>query len=264
MNAIGVIPARWGSSRFEGKVLADVAGKPIIQHVWEGAKKAKLLDDLIIAADDERVVKAVEKFGGKVCYTSPKQPSGTDRISEVVNPLDVKIVVNIQGDEPLIKGIIIDKLISAIQDDPKVEMATVIKKITSEHDVLDPNVVKVVVDKKGFALYFSRSPIPYIRDSASGKSTEDRLTASARAGVDQSRLHLGFYKHIGIYAYTKDFLFTYTNLPFSKLENAEKLEQLRALEYGHRIVTVETDLDTIGIDTPEDLERLKKVIGERL
>ncbi|MDD5439374.1 MAG: 3-deoxy-manno-octulosonate cytidylyltransferase [Candidatus Omnitrophica bacterium] len=251
MNTIGVIPARWGASRFEGKVLAEVAGKPIIQHVWEGARRAKLLDDLIVATDDERVVKAVERFGGKVCFTSPKQPSGTDRITEVVNPLDVKIVVNIQGDEPLIKGIIIDNLISALQDDPKVEMATVVRKITTKQEVLDPNVVKVVLDKKGYALYFSRSPIPYVRDA--GKS-----------GVDQGKLHLGFYKHIGIYAYTKDFLFTYTNLPFSKLESAEKLEQLRALEYGYRIKTVETDQDTIGIDTPEDLERLKKTIGGKL
>lgn len=257
MNAIGVIPARWGSSRFEGKVLADINGKPLIQHVWEGAKKARLLDDLIIATDDERVVKAVEEFGGKVCFTSPQQPSGTDRISEVINPIDVNIVVNIQGDEPLIKGIMIDSLISALMEEKEAEMATLIKKVTNKDDVLNPNVVKVVVDRKGYALYFSRSPIPYVRDDHP-VNIFDPSTWFYHYRIDEGKLNMGFYKHVGLYAYTKNFLFTYKNLPFSKLENAEKLEQLRVLESGFKIRTVETDVDTIGVDTPEDLEKVKK------
>ena len=239
MNAIGVIPARWASRRFEGKVLAEIGKKTIIQYVWEAAKESKLLDDLIVAADNEKVVDIVKKFGGKVCYTSPDQPSGTDRIAEVVNPIDVKIVVNIQGDEPMVKGIMIDNLIGALLEDEQAQMATLIKRIEDSKEISNPNVVKVVVDKNGYALYFSRSPIPYIREA--GDSFE-------------------FYKHIGMYAYTKDFLFTYTNLPSSKLEHAEKLEQLRALEHGFKIKTVETEFDTIGIDTPQDLEKLRNIL----
>jgi len=261
VNAIGVIPARWASSRFEGKVLAEINGKPLIQHVWENAKKAKLLDDLMIAADDERVVKAVNSFGGKVCYTSPNQPSGTDRIAEVVNPIDVKIVVNIQGDEPMVKAIMIDNLVTALSEDSETEMATVVKKITDPDEIFDPGIVKVVLDRKGYALYFSRSPIPYVRDGGHHPSLFDPRTWFPDSKPEIYKLHLDFYKHIGLYAYTKDFLFTYTNLPFSKLEKAEKLEQLRALEQGFRIKTVETDFDTIGVDTPEDLGKLRKKLG---
>ncbi len=239
MNAIGVIPARWASKRFEGKVLSKIGKKTIIQYVWETAKESKLLDDLIVAADNEKVVDVVKKFGGKVCYTSPDQPSGTDRIAEVVNPIDVKIVVNIQGDEPMVKGIMIDNLIRALLKDEEAQMATLVKRIEDSKEISNPNVVKVVVDKKGYALYFSRSPIPYIREEGDG---------------------FEFYKHIGMYAYTKDFLFTYTNLPSSKLEHAEKLEQLRVLEHGFKIKTVETEFDTIGIDTPQDLEKLRNIL----
>lgn len=261
MKAIGVIPARYGSSRFEGKVLAEICGKPMLQYVWEAAKKAKLLDDLIIAADDERVVKAAEKFGAKVCFTSPQQPSGTDRIAEVVNPIDVKIVVNIQGDEPLVRSIMIDNLVSALDEAKDAEMATLIKKISNPADIVNPHVVKVVVDKKNYALYFSRSPIPYVRDDELQMHMLDPKTwFHSQTAAYEGKLHLGFYKHLGLYAYTKDFLFTYTNLPFSRLENAEKLEQLRVLENGFRIKTVETDVDTIGVDTPEDLERIKKIL----
>jgi len=262
MKAIGVIPARWASTRFEGKVLAEVAGKPIIQYVWEAAKKSKLLDELIIAADNDKVIKVAEKFGAKVVFTSPQQPSGTDRIAEVVNQMDVNIIVNIQGDEPLVKSLMIDNLVASLMEEKDAGMSTLIKKITKREDVTNPNVVKVVVDRKGYALYFSRSPIPYIRDSQDQQSLfEMGPWSGASAGVDSGKLHLGFYKHIGLYAYTKDFLFTYTNLPFSKLENAEKLEQLRVLEAGYKIKTVETDVETVGVDTPEDLEKLKKILA---
>jgi len=243
MKAIGVIPARWGATRFEGKVLANLLGKPVVQHVWEAAKKAKTLDDLIVACDDERILKAVEAFGGKAIYTSPDQPSGTDRLAEVVNPLDVDIAVNIQGDEPLIKPLMIDNLVIALQGEKSAQMATVIKKIEDDSELTNSNVVKVVVDRNGYALYFSRYAIPYNRT----------------AETDEKKRPV-YYKHIGLYAFTKDFLFTFRNLPKSSLENAEKLEQLRVLEYGYRIKTVETKFDTVGVDRPEDLKRAEEAL----
>ncbi len=241
MKAIGVIPARWGATRFEGKVLANLLGKPVIQHVWENAKRAKTLDDLIVACDDERILKVVQKFGGKAVYTSPDQPSGTDRIAEVVNPIDVRIAVNIQGDEPLIKPIMIDSLVLALEDEKVAQMATIIKKVDDGEELMNSNVVKVVVDKNGYALYFSRYAIPY-----------------NRTGETDPKKRPVYYKHIGLYAYTKDFLFTLRSLPVSLLENAEKLEQLRVLENGYKIKTVETKFDTVGIDRPEDLRRAEE------
>ena len=245
MNAVGVIPARFSSTRFEGKVIADLLGKPLIQHVYERAKEACLLDDLIVAADDDRVVKVVEGFGGKVAYTSPKQPTGTDRIAEIVNPLDVRVIVNIQGDEPLIQPKMINDLAGILLEDKSIVMATLVKKISDPEEIGNPNVVKVVVDKDGFALYFSRSRIPYIREHNTSLVTQNPV----------------YYKHIGLYAYTKDFLFTFTNLPPSPLENLEALEQLRVLENGYRIKTVETEFDTVGVDTPEDLEKAREVLA---
>ncbi len=243
MNAIGVIPARWGATRFEGKVLANLLGKPVIQHVWESAKRAKTLDDLVVACDDERILKVVEGFGGKAIYTSPDQPSGTDRLAEVVNPLDVDIAVNIQGDEPLVKPLMIDNLVIAIQDEKAAQMATVIKRIEDDSELTNSNVVKVVVDKNGYALYFSRYAIPYNR---TGETDEKKRPV--------------YYKHIGLYAFTKDFLFTFRNLPKSALENAERLEQLRVLEYGYKIKTIETKFDTVGVDRPEDLKRAEEAL----
>ncbi|MCM8790928.1 MAG: 3-deoxy-manno-octulosonate cytidylyltransferase [Candidatus Omnitrophica bacterium] len=243
MKAIGVIPARWGATRFEGKVIANLLGKPVIQHVWENAKKARTLDDLVVACDDERIFKVVESFGGKAVYTSPNQPSGTDRLAEVVNPIDVSIAVNIQGDEPLIKPIMIDSLVLALEEEKDAQMATIIKRIEDESELTNSNVVKVVVDRNGYALYFSRYAIPYNR------------TAETDA-----RKRPVYYKHIGLYAFTKDFLFTFRNLPHSALENAEKLEQLRALEYGYKIKTVETKFDTIGVDRPEDIKRAEEAL----
>jgi len=243
MKTIGIIPARWGATRFEGKILANLLGKPVVQHVWENARKAKTLDDLIVACDDERIIKAVESFGGKAVYTSPNQPSGTDRLAEVVNPLDVDIAVNIQGDEPLVKPIMIDNLVLALKDEKIAQMSTMIKKIDDESELTNSNVVKVVIDKNGYALYFSRYSIPYNR---TGESDEKKRPT--------------YYKHIGLYAFTKDFLFTFRNLPKSSLENAEKLEQLRVLEYGYKIKTVETKFDTVGIDRPEDLKRAEDAL----
>lgn len=243
MNVIGVIPARYSSTRFEGKVLADILGKPMIQHVWERARQARFLDDLIIACDDERVAEAAKGFGAKVVLTSKGHASGTDRISEVVNPLDVKFVINIQGDEPLITPLVIDMLAQELLRDKNVQMVTIMRKIEDIKELRDPNVVKVVVDKNGFALYFSRAPIPHRAHNAQLKSPT-------------------FYKHIGLYGYTKDFLFTYRNLPASNLEKIENLEQLRALEAGCRIKVIETKFDTVGVDTPEDLEKVKIIMQQ--
>jgi 3-deoxy-manno-octulosonate cytidylyltransferase (CMP-KDO synthetase) len=237
MDVIGVIPARYYSSRFEAKVLADILGKPMIQHVWERAKQAIVLDDLIIACDDERVAEVAKNFGANAVLTAKGHSCGTDRISEVVNPLDVRIVINIQGDEPLIQPMMIDALAQTMLDDGTICMATIMKKIEDPDELEDPHVVKVVVDKNNFALYFSRAAIPFFAQSSEVKSPL-------------------YYKHIGLYAYTKDFLFTYKNMPVSTLEGIECLEQLRVLEEGYRIKVIETKYDTIGVDTPEDLEKV--------
>jgi 3-deoxy-D-manno-octulosonate cytidylyltransferase len=213
----------------------------MIQHVWEEAKECKLLDDLIIACDDERVEEAARSFGAKVVLTSKEHTSGTDRLTEIVNELDVKVIVNIQADEPLIHFTMIDDVSRALLSDSSLVMSTLAKKIENREEYLDSNVVKVVVDKNGFALYFSRSPIPFVR----GEKNKDFSFA---------------YKHIGLYAYTKDFLFTFKSLPESQLENLEKLEQLRVLEAGYKIKVLETKYDTIGVDTPEDLERAEQLL----
>lgn len=243
MEVIGVIPARYASTRLESKVLALIYGKPMIQHVWERAKQALLLDDLIIACDDERVMNAAKEFGANAVMTSKDHATGTDRISEVVNPLDVKIVINIQGDEPLIHPTMIDGVARALLDDKSLTMATVMTRIEEAHLKNDPNTVKVVVDKNNFALYFSRSAIPHHPANSEVKSPV-------------------YYKHIGLYGYTKDFLFIYKNLPPSTLEKTERLEQLRVLENGFRIKAIETKYDTISVDTPEDLEKVKAHLKE--
>ena len=238
MEVIGVIPARYASTRFEAKMLADIMGKPMLQHVWERAKQSRMLDDLIIACDNEIIQKAAVKFGAKVVMTSKEHTCGTDRISEVVNPLEVKVIINIQGDEPLIHPMMIDSVARSLLDNRAINMATMMKKIEDVAQVFDPHVVKVVVDKNGFALYFSRAPIPYLAPNAE---------------INQ----VIYYKHIGLYGYTKDFLFTYKNLPVSNLEKTEKLEQLRVLAEGFKIKMLETKFDTVSVDTPEDLEKAK-------
>lgn len=242
MDAIGIIPARYGSTRFEGKVIKDLCGKPVIQHVYERAKKAKLLDDLIIAADDDRILEKVKIFGGKSVFTSKDHSTGTDRLTEVVNQMDVRIVVNIQGDEPLINPLVIDDLVRAMLDDPSLAMATVVKKSSSAEEFKNRDVVKAILNEKNEAIYFSRSPIPTL--------------------LDFSEPGAYFYKHIGIYAYNKDFLFTFKKLPASYLEKHERLEQLRALEHGYRIKAIETPFETVGIDTPEDLSLARQILAK--
>jgi 3-deoxy-manno-octulosonate cytidylyltransferase (CMP-KDO synthetase) len=245
-EVVGIIPARYSSTRLEAKVLADIAGKPMIRHVWERARLSLLLDDLIIACDDERVADIARGFGANVVLTAKGHASGTDRIAEVVNPMDdVKIIINIQGDEPLIHPTMIDNVVAYLLGKDSVPMATIVKKITDPNLVNDPNVVKVVVDKDNFALYFSRAPIPFLATNSEVKSP-------------------AYYKHIGLYGYTKDFLFTYKNLKISDLEKTEKLEQLRVLEEGYKIKVIETKYDTIGVDTADDLEKVKEHLKDDL
>jgi 3-deoxy-manno-octulosonate cytidylyltransferase (CMP-KDO synthetase) len=238
-----VIPARLDSTRFQAKVLADICGKPMLQRVWEQARQARLLDDLIIACDSKEVAEASGNFGAKAVMTSRGHHSGTDRITEVVNPLDVRVVVNIQADEPLIHPTMIDSIIRMLEADRSLVMATVVKRIEDASLIVDPNVVKVVLDRNNFALYFSRAPIPFLAKNAQVKEPR-------------------YYKHIGLYGYTKDFLFKYKNIPPSSLEKTEKLEQLRVLEEGLRIKVVETNYDTISVDTAEDLERVRNYLKE--
>ncbi|MBN2831226.1 MAG: 3-deoxy-manno-octulosonate cytidylyltransferase [Candidatus Omnitrophica bacterium] len=241
MDVIGVIPARYSSTRFPGKVLADIMGKPMIQHVWERAKQVRLLDEVIIACDADEVADVARGFGAQVAMTSKSHLCGTDRIAEVVNPLDVKIIVNIQADEPLVHPTMIDSVARALIDDSKVSMATIKKRVEDLNIINDPNVVKVVTDKNGFALYFSRNAIPCFAANSNVKNP-------------------AYFKHIGLYAYTKDFLFIYKNFPPSSLEETERLEQLRVLEEGFKIKVLETRFDTIGIDTPEDLAKVEEYL----
>lgn len=244
MDVVGVIPARYSSTRLQAKVLANINGKPMIQHVWERAKQSLVLDEVIIACDDERVCAIAREFGAKAVMTSKGHTTGTDRIAEVVNPLEVKVVVNIQGDEPLIHPTMIDSVARTLLESPELVMATICKRIERSEELADPHVVKVVVDKNNMALYFSRSPIPF-------KAANAEVSAPV------------YFKHIGLYGYTKDFLFTFKKLKASSLEKTEKLEQLRVLEEGYRIKVIETRYDTISVDTAEDLEKVKEHMKER-
>ena len=234
---LGVIPARLQSSRFPGKVLAEISSKPMVQHVYERASQARYLTSTIIATDDERVYEAAREFGAHVRMTRSDHPSGTDRVAEVASAENAEIVVNIQGDEPLIDPDAIDAAILPLVHDPDVIMSTLKKKIEDPREVQDPNVVKVVTDRAGDAIYFSRCPIPYQRDRNAGGAPP-------------------YFKHIGLYVYKRDFLMEYPALPVGPLEQAERLEQLRALENGYRIRVVETEYESVGVDTPEDLERV--------
>lgn len=243
MKSIGAIPARWASTRFPGKILAELVGKPMIQHVWQQAKKAVALDEVIIACDEDHVRKACEGFGARVVMTSSAHESGTDRIAEAVADIDADIVVNIQGDEPLISPEVIDDLVRALERSSEISMATVIKTIDNEEDLANPNVVKAVVDQQGHALYFSRYAIPFNRDK--------KPFAEIRS-----------YKHFGLYAYRRDFLLKFKELAQSHLERTERLEQLRVLEAGYKIITIQTDQDSVAVDSPEDLQRAAQLIGE--
>ena len=245
MDAVGLIPARYGSTRFPGKALAPLNGASLVQRVYEQARKAKRLDEVIIATDDERIMAAVTTFGGKAVMTSSTHRSGTDRLAEVARKLDAQVVVNIQGDEPLMRPEQIDQVVEFALAHRAVPITTLRTRLTRPEDAADPNVVKVVVDKDGYALYFSRSPIPFIRQ----QTQDSRL-----------KTHV-YWKHLGIYGYQRHFLLQFPHLTPTPLEQLEQLEQLRALEHGHQIQVLETPHDTIGVDTPEDLARVERLLA---
>jgi 3-deoxy-manno-octulosonate cytidylyltransferase (CMP-KDO synthetase) len=240
MNAVGIIPARYHSTRLEGKPLVDIHGKPMIQRVYEQVKAADMLDDVLVATDDQRILDAVTGFGGKAVMTSQAHTTGTDRIAEVARDLDVQVIINVQGDEPFITPTMIDEVATPLLNNPDIPMCTLMHEITEE-DFQNPNVVKVVTDQAGFGLYFSRSLIPYPRKKEGHHA----------------------FEHIGIYGYQREFLLKLTQLPPTPLETTEALEQLRVIENGYQIKVILTqahDYIPLSIDTPEDLERAKKLL----
>ncbi len=238
LRTLGVIPARYGAQRFPGKPLALIAGRSLVHRVYDRATRAKRLDKVIVATDDTRILEAVEKFGGDAMLTSADCATGTDRIAEVARAYESEFVVNIQGDEPLLRPEMIDQLVEGIQNDPACRMATLARKIESPEVLTNPNVVKVVIAGTGNALYFSRSVIPYARD-----------------GGEVTR-----YKHLGIYAFRREFLLEYVRWPQTDLEKTEKLEQLRALDNGVAIKVLVTPYDSIGVDTPADVKLVEEIL----
>lgn len=247
MRVIGVIPVRYDSKRFPGKALSVLQDKSLLQHVWENARRSTILEELVIATDDKRIYDAAVGFGAPVVITPKQYYSGTDRVAHAVSGLDCEIVVNIQGDQPLIVPQIIDEVVDRLLAQPELLVTTPIYPLVNPGDVLNPNIVKVVVDKEGFAIYFSRSPIPYINP-----------TLACKGGIrDKTGDIQVFYKHIGIYAYRKEFLDRISKFNPGPLEISEGLEQLRVLENGYRIMTVQTIYDSPSIDTVEDLELLQ-------
>ena len=244
MRVTAVIPARYASTRFPGKPLADLGGKPMIQWVCEGAARCSLIDQVIVATDDTRIAAAVTAFGGTAVMTRPDHPTGTDRLAEVAAGLDSDLIVNVQGDEPLIDPLMIEAAVKPLLADPAIPMGTLKTPLISLEEFRNPNVVKVVTDRQGFALYFSRAPIPHPRDFADQLEKRWRELATA--------------KHVGLYVYRRDFLLAFPKLQPTPLEEQENLEQLRALEHGYRIFVAETAMGVQGVDTPEDLERVKK------
>lgn len=241
MKIVAVIPARYQSKRFNGKPLALIAGKPMIQHIFQRTKACPELDEIYVATDDLRIYECVQEFGGTAIITGENHQSGTDRIAEAVetiNLADRDIVVNIQGDQPIFQPSMLSDLIQALIKNPTIPMATLMHKIIDDQELRDINKVKVVVDNNGYALYFSRLPIPFYRDEKSKKTS--------------------YYKHLGLYAYRQEFLLAFTKLSYGLLEHAEKLEQLRVLEHGFKIKVVETIFDSIEVDTPEDIMRVEK------
>ena len=261
MSIVAVIPARYGSSRFPGKPLADICGKPMVQHVYERAKSATLVGEIVVATDDDRIAEAVRKFGGEVVLTSPEHRTGTERVAEVVRGREADIVVNIQGDEPLIRGEIIDAAIRPLISDESLHISTLKSPITRMSDWFNPNVVKVVTDREGFALYFSRSPIPFFRDEFMG---DGRFPPWDRKGGDDPSPPGPVSVHIGLYVYRRSLLLSIAQMEPTPLERAEGLEQLRLMENGYRIKVVPVDYHPVGVDTPADLEEVREKVAREV
>jgi len=240
---VGIIPARFASTRLMGKPLASIGGKPMIQHTYENSLKSKLLNKVVVAVDDEKVAQVIKDFGGTAIMTPKDISTGSDRIAIAAKQIEgVKIIVNIQGDEPFIHGEMIDQAIEPLLFDSSVQVTTLAKRIESVDELKLPSITKVVFDYQNYAMYFSRSPIPFVRDA---RTNLERISKS------------DIYKHIGLYAFRKDALLKFTSLEQTDLEKAEKLEQLRMLENGMKIKVVETEYESLAVDTPEDLERAR-------
>ncbi len=242
-TVVAIIPARYHSSRLPGKALADIGGRPMIEHVYRRAAAATAVSSVLVATDDDRILEAVRSFGGVACLTSPGHRSGTDRLAEVAAELSCDIVVNVQGDEPLLEPAMIDEAVAPLLADPMVVMSTLRRRIENRAERDNPNITKVVVDREGFAMYFSRSPIPFVRDGSPPAPA---------------------WRHVGLYVYRRDCLLQIAGLEPTTLERSESLEQLRALEHGIRILAVETKHDSIGVDTPEDLDRVRRLMQVRV
>jgi len=239
-----VIPARYASVRFPGKPLAEILGKPMIQHVFEGSGRSRHASRVIVATEDERIKTAVEAAGGEAMLTRADHRTGTDRVAEVAAHVPADIYINVQGDEPLIDAETIDAVAAAMLEDESIQLATPCSAITQKNDIMDPNIVKVVRDFDGNALYFSRAPIPWVRDTGA------RVAAS-------------HWKHIGLYGYRRDTLLEFPTLPPGELERIEQLEQLRWLENGFHMQVVETEYDPVSVDLPADVEKVEKILRER-
>jgi 3-deoxy-manno-octulosonate cytidylyltransferase (CMP-KDO synthetase) len=248
VKATAIIPARYGSTRFPGKPLALINGLPMIQHVCRRVSKAKMVDRVVVATDDVRIVAAVESFGGDVVLTRSDHPTGTDRLAEVALNIDSELIVNVQGDEPLINPKMVDQAIAPLVKNSHIKMGTLAGKIDQLDDFYSPNVVKVVKDQQGLALYFSRAPIPWPRDLNSEQ-------------LAKSLPQLGLLRHIGLYVYRRDLLLDYPSWSKTPLENLENLEQLRALERGIKLYVAETEFSCHGVDTPADLERVAALMS---
>lgn len=253
-NVVAIIPARYNSTRLPGKPLIEIAGKPMVLRVVERARQAASINRVIVATDDERVFQVVAGAGVETVMTSPDHATGTDRLAEVAAGLDAEIVVNVQGDEPLIEPSTIEAAVAPLLADRSIVMSTTCEPIESVEDALKTNVVKVVIDRDGFALCFSRNPIPFPREAVLEHGS---IKAALRA---QPELLRAFNKHTGLYAYRRDFLLTYAELPPTPLEQSERLEQLRALEHGYRIKVVAVAHRSIGVDTPEDLKMVRRMV----
>jgi len=239
MKILAVIPARYESSRFPGKPLVDLHGKPMIQHVYERVQQVPSVGQVLVATDDERIINAVQAFGGQACMTSPDHPTGTDRIVEVIQNQPCEWVLNVQGDEPTIAPDVLETLIQRALADGSCPMATLVFRSDDPNTWRDPHVVKAILAQNQRALYFSRSPVPYVRD----------------------QVFRGCWKHFGVYHYRRDFLLEFANWPSTPLEQQEQLEQLRVLENGYSILCVESPVDSIGVDVPKDLAHVAQLIA---
>lgn len=257
MNAVAVIPARYASVRLPGKALLEIAGKPMIAHVYERVAQCRALSRVIVATDDERIARPIRALGGEVAMTRADHASGTDRVAEVAEKLEADVIINVQGDEPLFKPQMIDDALAPFHADPHLRFGTLRARIREQDDIFDPNCVKVVVDQHDYALYFSRAPIPFARGLMSLYGQRPEL--GGLPGEQPT-----FYKHLGLYVYRRDFLLEFTRWPVGRLERAERLEQLRALEHGVRIACPLTEHETISVDTASDLVRVKAIMENGL